>query len=75
MVREPVQLGHPSHLSCPQCGGVLNEVTDASWTRFRCQIGHAFTAEALLAAQDEVGAGDGQCAAHAIAKEWCCFAG
>jgi two-component system chemotaxis response regulator CheB len=53
MVREPVQLGHPSHLSCPQCGGVLNEVTDASSTRFRCQIGHAFTAEALLAAQNE----------------------
>jgi two-component system chemotaxis response regulator CheB len=53
MVREAVQLGHPSHLSCPQCGGVLNEVTDEGSTRFRCQIGHAFTAEALLAAQNE----------------------
>jgi two-component system, chemotaxis family, protein-glutamate methylesterase/glutaminase len=53
MVREAVQLGHPSHLSCPQCGGVLNEVTDEGSTRFRCQIGHAFTAEALLAAQND----------------------
>ncbi len=53
MVREPVQLGHPSHLSCPQCGGVLNEVADEGSTRFRCQIGHAFTAESLLAAQDD----------------------
>jgi two-component system, chemotaxis family, protein-glutamate methylesterase/glutaminase len=53
MVREPVQLGHPSPLSCPQCGGVLNEVTDEGSTRFRCQIGHAFSAETLLAAQDD----------------------
>ena len=43
----------PSHLSCPQCGGVLNEVAGRRSTRFRCQIGHAFTAETLLAAQDD----------------------
>ena len=53
MVREPIQLGRPSHLSCPQCGGVLNEVLDEGSTRFRCQIGHAFSAEALSAAQNE----------------------
>ena len=53
MVREPVQLGRPSHLSCPQCGGVLNEVLDEGSTRFRCQIGHAFSAETLSAAQNE----------------------
>jgi two-component system, chemotaxis family, protein-glutamate methylesterase/glutaminase len=52
-VREPIQLGRPSHLSCPQCGGVLNEVLDEGSTRFRCQIGHAFSAEALSAAQDD----------------------
>jgi two-component system chemotaxis response regulator CheB len=32
---------------------VLNEVSEPGSTRFRCQIGHAFTAESLLAAQDD----------------------
>jgi len=52
LVPEHPHVGRPSRLSCPQCGGVLNEVSEPSSTRFRCQIGHAFTAEALLAAQD-----------------------
>lgn len=50
---EPPQLGRPSRLSCPQCGGVLNEVSEQGSTRFRCQIGHAFTAESLVAAQND----------------------
>jgi two-component system chemotaxis response regulator CheB len=53
MVPETAQLGRPSRLSCPQCGGVLNEVSEPGTTRFRCQIGHAFTAESLVAAQDD----------------------
>lgn len=53
MVQEQVQVGRPSKLSCPQCGGVLNEVPEEGTTRFRCQIGHAFTAEALAVGQDE----------------------
>lgn len=47
------QVGRPSRLSCPQCGGVLNEVAEEGSVRFRCQIGHAFTAETLVAAQDD----------------------
>lgn len=50
---ESVQLGRPSPLSCPQCGGVLNEVREEGSTRFRCQIGHGFTGEGLLAAQND----------------------
>jgi two-component system, chemotaxis family, protein-glutamate methylesterase/glutaminase len=53
IVPEPAQVGRPTRLSCPQCGGVLNEVVEEGTTRFRCQIGHAFTAESLVAAQDE----------------------
>jgi two-component system, chemotaxis family, protein-glutamate methylesterase/glutaminase len=53
IVPRPTQVGRPSRLSCPQCGGVLDEVTEEGIARFRCQIGHAFTAEALVAAQDE----------------------
>jgi two-component system chemotaxis response regulator CheB len=44
--------GRTSSLSCPQCGGVLNEIKGEGDMRFRCQIGHAFSAETLAAAQD-----------------------
>ncbi len=44
-------IGQPSRLSCPQCGGVLNEVPDAGTVRFRCQTGHAFTSDGLMVAQ------------------------
>jgi two-component system chemotaxis response regulator CheB len=37
----------PVALSCPSCSGVLSEITVPSRLRFRCQIGHAYTAEAL----------------------------
>ena len=50
---EPIQIGQPTSLTCPQCGGVLNEVMEEGSTRFRCQIGHGFTAEGLLAAQHD----------------------
>ncbi len=46
-------LGRPSSLTCPQCGGVLNEVTEQGAAQFRCQIGHAFSPETLVAAQNE----------------------
>jgi two-component system, chemotaxis family, protein-glutamate methylesterase/glutaminase len=49
----PLPLGRPSRLSCPQCGGVLNEVSGEGAARFRCQVGHAFSTEVLVAAQNE----------------------
>lgn len=45
------KLGRPSRISCPQCGGVLNEIEDGKTTRFRCQIGHAYGPESLAATQ------------------------
>jgi two-component system chemotaxis response regulator CheB len=45
--------GVPSALSCPECGGVLNEIADAGTLRFRCQIGHAYTSQGLGRAQSE----------------------
>jgi two-component system chemotaxis response regulator CheB len=46
-------LGQPSSLSCPACGGVLNEVLEEGTARFRCQTGHAFSSEGLVTAQAE----------------------
>ena len=38
---------------CPECGGPLWELRDEKLRRYRCRIGHAFTAESLLAGQSE----------------------
>lgn len=42
----------PAALSCPQCGGVLSAVRNAKPLRFRCQVGHAYSAEALATEQE-----------------------
>ena len=48
------ELGQPSALSCPECQGVLSEIRGSRPLRFRCQIGHGYTAEALASQIDEV---------------------
>ncbi len=48
------RLATPSPLSCPDCHGVLSEVTVGGPLRYRCQIGHAYSAQALAAHIDEV---------------------
>lgn len=45
--------GRPSKFSCPECGGVLWEMQDGAFLRFRCRIGHALSAENALLAQSE----------------------
>jgi two-component system, chemotaxis family, protein-glutamate methylesterase/glutaminase len=45
---------HPGTLSafgCPDCGGVLWELREGDFTRFRCRVGHAWTGDALVAEQ------------------------
>jgi two-component system, chemotaxis family, protein-glutamate methylesterase/glutaminase len=49
---ETNRLGNPVPLSCPDCGGVLSQVKSSPPLRFRCQVGHAYTAEALAAKQE-----------------------
>ena len=46
----PVQTGRPSY-SCPDCGGVLEEVIDGGPLRFRCRVRHEFYADELSSAQ------------------------
>lgn len=43
-------LGPPSGYTCPDCNGSLAAVSDGN---FRCRVGHAWTAEALLRARDK----------------------
>ncbi|RDI62673.1 chemotaxis protein CheB [Microvirga subterranea] len=42
----------PSALTCPSCSGVLSTVRDAKPLRFRCQVGHALTAEVVAKEQE-----------------------
>jgi two-component system, chemotaxis family, protein-glutamate methylesterase/glutaminase len=46
--------GHVSAFSCPDCGGVLWELKDGEFVRFRCRVGHAWTSEGLVAKQSDV---------------------
>lgn len=46
--------GTPSPYSCPDCGGVLWEIPEGEYTRYRCRVGHAFSPETMLNAQDDV---------------------
>ncbi|WP_017719995.1 chemotaxis protein CheB [Kamptonema formosum] len=45
--------GKPSQYACPECGGALWELSEGNLLRFRCRVGHAFSAESLLAEQSE----------------------
>lgn len=45
--------GEPSAFGCPACGGVLWELGDEEILRFRCRVGHAYSAAGAVDAQGE----------------------
>ncbi len=45
--------GQPTTYICPECGGVLMEYHEDHLIRFRCQVGHAYSTESLMAEQAE----------------------
>jgi two-component system chemotaxis response regulator CheB len=46
------QIADPARLTCPGCGGVLSVLKAGHPLRFRCQVGHAYTADALAKEQE-----------------------
>ncbi len=44
-------LNRPTSLSCPECGGVLQRVTEEPISKYVCHIGHVLSGEAMLVAQ------------------------
>jgi two-component system, chemotaxis family, protein-glutamate methylesterase/glutaminase len=44
-------LGRPSGFTCPECHGALWEIDDGGLPRYRCRVGHGFSADSLLDTQ------------------------
>lgn len=53
IARMNAELGPPSGLTCPDCGGALWQIEDGSLVRFQCHVGHHYSAESLAMHQDE----------------------
>jgi len=47
------RIGKRSVLACPDCHGVMWELDEGELVRYRCHVGHAYTAELMALAIDE----------------------
>ena len=47
------KIGKPTVLTCPDCSGALWEVRNGDLVRFRCHVGHSYTADSLMVSQSE----------------------
>ena len=47
------ELGRQSRYTCPECHGALWEIDGDNLLRFRCHVGHAYSADSLLNAQEQ----------------------
>jgi two-component system chemotaxis response regulator CheB len=47
------EFGRRSVLGCPDCGGVMWEIDEGELSRFRCHVGHTYTAEVMSLALDD----------------------
>jgi two-component system chemotaxis response regulator CheB len=54
-VRDVDRPGKPSVFTCPECHGTMWEAEESGVLRFRCGVGHVYSAESMMSAQtDEV---------------------
>jgi two-component system chemotaxis response regulator CheB len=52
-MEEMDEFGRRSVLACPDCRGVMWEIDEGELSRFRCHVGHTYTAEVMSLALDE----------------------
>jgi len=54
IAHEPTDLpGDPTDFTCPECRGTIHEIGEGGVQRFRCRVGHAYSADAFIAAKDQ----------------------
>jgi two-component system, chemotaxis family, protein-glutamate methylesterase/glutaminase len=51
--RDMDTIGAHAGVSCPECHGPIWKITDGSLQRYRCHVGHAYTAQAMVEGQIE----------------------
>ena len=47
------KIGKPSTFTCPECHGALYEMREDEVLRYRCHVGHAYTADSMLEGYNE----------------------
>jgi two-component system chemotaxis response regulator CheB len=52
-MNEMDRIGRRSVLACPDCHGVMWEIEEGDLIRYRCHVGHAYTAESMRHEIDE----------------------
>jgi len=52
-MHEMDRIGRRSVLACPDCHGIMWEINEGELVRYRCHVGHAYTAELMSVALDE----------------------
>lgn len=45
--------GQPSPFTCPDCGGTLWQSVDGELMQFQCHVGHRYSGDSLISAQDD----------------------
>jgi two-component system chemotaxis response regulator CheB len=45
--------GNGHTYSCPECGGVLEEIEESKMLRYKCRVGHLYSPDSLMADQTE----------------------
>lgn len=48
-----MDFGKVTPQTCPECGGVLVQIKEGGFTRYRCHTGHAYTGDTLLVSVTE----------------------
>jgi two-component system chemotaxis response regulator CheB len=48
------ELGEPSALTCPECGGALWQERVGNQLKFRCHVGHMYTGDGLISASSRI---------------------
>jgi len=51
-IENPERPGILTGVTCPKCNGPLWKIHDGNLLRFRCRVGHAYTAETVLAGKE-----------------------